>query len=225
MDSIKEIQVKTVLLGESGVGKSCIILRYINGIFSSTHSSTILSTFSSKKIKFDENTLITLNIWDTAGQEKFRAITKINYQDAAVIILVFDLTNKTSFNVIKDYWYPQVKENAPENVILVLVAAKCDLEDRYEVDLNEAENYAKEIDAIFKKTSALDNIGINELFQEIGKKILSYDNFNGRIVDRRTKSLENIEFENSLNISNNKNKKKTEQKNQKANKNKDGKCC
>ena len=225
MDSIKEIQVKTVLLGESGVGKSCIILRYINGIFSSTHSSTILSTFSSKKIKFDENTLITLNIWDTAGQEKFRAITKINYQDAAVIILVFDLTNKTSFNVIKDYWYPQVKENAPENVILVLVAAKCDLEDRYEVDLNEAENYAKEIDAIFKKTSALDNIGINELFQEIGKKILSYDNFNGRIVDRRTKSLENIEFENSLNISNNKNKKKTDQKNQKANKNKDGKCC
>ena len=225
MDSIKEIQVKTVLLGESGVGKSCIILRYINGIFSSTHSSTILSTFSSKKIKFDENTLITLNIWDTAGQEKFRAITKINYQDAAVIILVFDLTNKTSFNVIKDYWYPQVKENAPENVILVLVAAKCDLENRYEVDLNEAENYAKEIDAIFKKTSALDNIGINELFQEIGKKILSYDNFNGRIVDRRTKSLEYIEFENSLNISNNKNKKKTEQKNQKANKNKDGKCC
>ena len=225
MDSIKEIQVKTVLLGESGVGKSFIILRYINGIFSSTHSSTILSTFSSKKIKFDENTLITLNIWDTAGQEKFRAITKINYQDAAVIILVFDLTNKTSFNVIKDYWYPQVKENAPENVILVLVAAKCDLENRYEVDLNEAENYAKEIDAIFKKTSALDNIGINELFQEIGKKILSYDNFNGRIVDRRTKSLENIEFENSLNISNNKNKKKTDQKNQKANKNKDGKCC
>ena len=225
MDSIKEIQVKTVLLGESGVGKSCIILRYINGIFSSTHSSTILSTFSSKKIKFDENTLITLNIWDTAGQEKFRAITKINYQDAAVIILVFDLTNKTSFNIIKDYWYPQVKENAPENVILVLVAAKCDLENRYEVDLNEAENYAKEIDAIFKKTSALDNIGINELFQEIGKKILSYDNFNGRIVDRRTKSLENIEFENSLNISNNKNKKKTDQKNQKANKNKDGKCC
>ena len=225
MDSIKEIQVKTVLLGESGVGKSCIILRYINGIFSSTHSSTILSTFSSKKIKFDENTLITLNIWDTAGQEKFRAITKINYQDAAVIILVFDLTNKTSFNVIKDYWYPQVKENAPENVILVLVAAKCDLENRYEVDLNEAENYAKEIDAIFKKTSDLDNIGINELFQEIGKKILSIDNFNGRIVDRRTKSLENIEFENSLNISNNKNKKKTEQKNQKANKNKDGKCC
>ena len=225
MDSIKEIQVKTVLLGESGVGKSCIILRYINGIFSSTHSSTILSTFSSKKIKFDENTLITLNIWDTAGQEKFRAITKINYQDAAVIILVFDLTNKTSFNVIKDYWYPQVKENAPENVILVLVAAKCDLENRYEVDLNEAENYAKEIDAIFKKTSALDNIGINELFQEIGKKILSYDNFNGRIVDRRTKSLENIEFENSLNISNNKNKKKTDQKNQKAHKNKEGKCC
>ena len=219
------ISVKVVLLGESGVGKSCIILRYINGIFSSTHSSTILSTFSSKKIKFDENTLITLNIWDTAGQEKFRAITKINYQDAAVIILVFDLTNKISFNVIKDYWYPQVKENAPENVILVLVAAKCDLEDRYEVDLNEAENYAKEIDAIFKKTSALDNIGINELFQEIGKKILSYDNFNGRIVDRRTKSLENIEFENSLNISNNKNKKKTDQKNQKANKNKDGKCC
>ena len=225
MDSIKEIQVKTVLLGESGVGKSCIILRYINGIFSSTHSSTILSTFSSKKIKTDENTLITLNIWDTAGQEKFRAITKINYQDAAVIILVFDLTNKTSFNVIKDYWYPQVKENAPENVILVLVAAKCDLENRYEVDLNEAENYAKEIDAIFKKTSALDNIGINELFQEIGKKILSYDNFNGRIVDRRTKSLENIEFENSLNLSNNKNKKKTDQKNQKANKNKEGKCC
>ena len=110
MSIVKELQVKAVLLGEVGVGKSCIILRYINDIFSSAHSSTILSTVSSKQIKINENSTITFNIWDTAGQEKFRSITKINYKDAAVVILVFDLSNKISFDELKKYWLPEVKK-------------------------------------------------------------------------------------------------------------------
>ena len=202
MSLSKEIPIKAVLLGEAGVGKTCIILRYINDIFSSTNSSTILSTFSTKKVKINENTTIAFNIWDTAGQEKFRAITKISYQDAAVVILVFDLTNKASFDVLKEYWFPQVKEYAPDNVIIAIAAAKCDLVDNYEVDLNEAESYAKDNGALFKKTSSLDNIGINELFQEIGEKILTFENFDRMIVEKRVKTLAMLELENNEDINN-----------------------
>ena len=115
------------------------------------------------------------NIWDTAGQEKFRSIVSLNYKDAAVIILVFDINNQNSFKCIKDYWYPQVRDKAPKNAILALVGAKCDEIKGDSIDEFEAQNYAKSINAIYKTTSSLQNIGINELFDEIGNKILSSD--------------------------------------------------
>ena len=206
----KEIVIKTVLLGEAGVGKSCIILRYINDIFSYNHISTILSTFSTKKVILNNNKLITFNIWDTAGEEKFRAIAKINYKDAAVIILVFDITNKYTFQSIKDYWYPQIKEEAPRDAIMALAAAKCDLFEEQEIEFDEVETYAKSIDALFHKTSSLNNIGISELFEEIGKKILSFENFPDLIYERTmsNSSLQMDEESNDVVTENNNNEKK-----------------
>ena len=221
---IKEnLRIKTVLLGETGVGKSCIIFRYINDIFSLNHVSTILSTYSSKAIKIN-NKEITFDLWDTAGQEKFRSIAKINYKDAAVIILVLDITNNLSFQSIKDYWYPQVKQNAPENAVIAIAVAKFDLKDKQEVDLDEVENYASSIDALFKITSSLDNTGINELFEEIGKKILSVDNFLGTIIERTPTKLSNKidEDSNDLNSNNTMENKKNDKKNMKKKKDR---CC
>ena len=184
--SQNEIKIKVVLLGESGVGKTSIILRFINNIFSKNQVSTILATFSSKRISYNDNKdIILYNIWDTAGQEKFRSIAKINYKDAGVIILVFDITNQNSFENIKEYWYPEVKENAPEHAIIALVAAKCDLIEELEVNFEEVESYVKSINVIYKKTSSLTNKGIDELFEEIGKKILSFDNFEEMIFVRK----------------------------------------
>ena len=102
------------------------------------------------------------------------------------------------------------KKNAPDNVIIALAAAKCDLVNNYEVDLDEAESYAKSINALFKKTSSLNNIGINELFQEIGEKIVTFENFDEMIVEKRVKTLALIEIEN-IEANNNKNNKKIKQ--------------
>ena len=174
----KSIPIKTILLGESGVGKSCIILRFIHNLYIPNHISTILCTCTTKKIAFNNNKdLISFDIWDTAGQEKFRSISKINYRDAEVVILVYDITNEVSFNCIKEYWYPQVKEDCPENAIIALVGSKYDLVDECKVNENEAKAYAESINAIFMTTSSLSNIGIEDLFDTIGKKILSYDDF------------------------------------------------
>ena len=181
----KELEIKVVILGESGVGKSCIIIRYENNIFSHINLSIILCSNVSKTISLnDDKNVIKYTIWDTAGQEKYKAITRIHYLDADVILLVFDVTSEDSFNCIKEYWYPQVKENAPENAIIALVESKCDLKDDYNVDMDELSSYAEKINAIFKETSAKDDFGITELFEEIGNKILSYDNFKDTIYKR-----------------------------------------
>ena len=104
---------KTILIGESGVGKTCIIVRFINGKYEEGTMSTTGANFISKSVKFDEyNESVLFQIWDTAGQERFRGLTKIFYKDARIIILVYDSTNRKSFEEIKNYWYKQIKENA-----------------------------------------------------------------------------------------------------------------
>ena len=219
----KEIDVKVVLLGESGVGKSCIILRYTNDQYSDNNLSTILCSTESKLVSLNNNNdLVKFNIWDTAGQEKFRAISRINYRDADVIILVFDITSPESFQCLKEYWYPQVKENAPKCALLALVAAKCDLKNDLKIDLTAAKTYAEEIKAMFKETSSLSNSGINELFQEIAEKILTSDNFK----DNNKKKRNNIpEMTNDDEGSDNSDKTGTTHlKNFKTNKEK-SRCC
>ena len=220
----KEIDIKVVLLGESGVGKSCIISRFANNIFTQFNLSTILCSNTSKTISLNENKdIIKYSIWDTAGQEKYRAITKNHYQDADVILLVFDITDEISFQNIKNYWYPQIKENAPENAIIALVASKCDLKDECKVDLDDVNKYAGKVNAIFKVTSAKDDFGINELFEEIGYKILSYDDFK-KMIFKRNKTFitdETTEDDESVNPSN----KTLEMIKQKSKKNGGGKGC
>ncbi len=110
-------EFKLVLLGESGVGKTSIIKRYIKDEFDDGQIATKCASFDTKIIKLDEfnEKYIKLNIWDTAGQEKYRALSKIFYKEASAAILVYDTTNKKSFEEIKDYWYNQVKECSQEN--------------------------------------------------------------------------------------------------------------
>ena len=109
---------KVVLLGESGVGKTCIIARFINNTFEDNIISTTGTSYAGKNMTFDEfnGKTIKFEIWDTAGQEKYRALTKIFYKDAGVAILVYDITRKESFEEIKNYWYNQIKEYAPKNI-------------------------------------------------------------------------------------------------------------
>ena len=109
---------KVVLLGESGVGKTCIIARFINNTFEENLISTTGASYAGKTMTFDEyqGKSIKFEIWDTAGQEKYRSLTKIFYKDAGVAILVYDITRKESFEEIKKYWYNKIKEFATKNI-------------------------------------------------------------------------------------------------------------
>ena len=110
---------KVVLLGESGVGKTCIIARFINNTFEENLISTTGASYAGKTMTFDEfgGKSIKFEIWDTAGQEKYRSLTKIFYKDAGAAILVYDITRKESFEEIQKYWINQIKEFAPKNII------------------------------------------------------------------------------------------------------------
>ena len=114
---------KVVLLGESGVGKTCIIARFINNTFEDNIMSTTGASYAGKTMSFDElnGQSIKFEIWDTAGQEKYRALTKIFYKDAGVAILVYDITRKESFEEIKNYWYNQIKDFAPKNISKIII--------------------------------------------------------------------------------------------------------
>ena len=108
---------KVCLVGQSGVGKTCIIERFVNDEFREDEPPSISASYSEKLIQFDEyeGKAIKFHIWDTAGQEKYRSIGKIFYKDANAAILVYDITNQKSFDEIKNYWYEEIKANTPEN--------------------------------------------------------------------------------------------------------------
>jgi len=196
MDDENAKSVKAVLLGESGVGKTCIIARFINNTFENNIMSTTGASYAGKTMSFDEfgGKCIKFEIWDTAGQEKYRALTKIFYKDAGVAILVYDITRKESFDEIKDYWYNQIKECAPKNIVLGIAANKCDLYDNEQVSEDEARNFANEIGAVFKLTSASTNQGIEELFKGVGCRVLD-PNYSENSDSNENKKNSNIKLD------------------------------
>ncbi len=162
---------KLVFIGDSGVGKTCIISRFTQGIFENNVNSTRGASYSNKIIDVN-GTPLSLDIWDTAGQETYKSLTKYFYKGAKMALLVYDITRKESFDNIKSFWYDQIKEFGDEGVILGIVGNKCDMYDDEAVPEQEAREYAKSIGAIFQLTSAQNNSGINELFKNIGAKYL-----------------------------------------------------
>ena len=165
------IPCKVVLLGETGVGKTSILTRYVAGSFSQLVMTSTSSTYVTKNIVVDNNK-IKFQIWDTAGQEKYRSLAKIFYQSAAVAILVYDITIKTSFEGIKEYWAKEIAQNAPEDIIIALVANKSDNYIEQQVSNQEGKDLAKHLNAIFQPTSAKLGSGINELFNIIAEKFI-----------------------------------------------------
>lgn len=171
MDDSGAESLKVVLLGESGVGKTSIISQLMEQEYNDEQTSTTGATFSTKTMNFNDKALC-FEIWDTAGQEKYRALTKMFYKDAGAAILVYDITRQVSFEELKNYWANQVKENAPKKIVLAVAANKSDLIDSEQVDEKTGREFAKEIGAIFKSTSAKNQKGIEELFKDVGSKYL-----------------------------------------------------
>ena len=163
--------VKVVLLGEAGVGKTCIISQFISGIFDPDTISSLSAQFITKTLEYKKyNKSLKFEIWDTAGQERFRSLAKIFYKDAKVICLVYDITSKKSFEELKNFWQEQqTKLNVDGEPIFAVVGNKYDLYETNQV-ADDAKNFAKSIGAIFQYTSAKLASGINELFNNLGEK-------------------------------------------------------
>ena len=216
--------VKIVLVGESGSGKTSIIQQFAYKIFDDNCASSISSQYISKVISFpDLKRSLKIEIWDTAGQERYRSMAKLFYQDAKIIIFVYDVTSRQSFDELINYWIPEVKNAVNiENVIFGLVANKSDLYEIESISSEEGMKLADNIKAVFQKTSAKLGFGIGTLFDNLGRTYLnpSFDykkqendekeNFEkNKINEEREKIRAKARGENTkIKISNNNNKKK-----------------
>ena len=163
--------IKIILLGDSGVGKTNIISRYLKDEFNINSASTIGTTFGIKEF-IRNNITYNLNIWDTTGQEIYRSVTKLFIQGAKIVILVYSINNISTFESL-DYWYNSITEICDENVILAIVGNKADLFDQEEDDKDfvpeeKGQEYAEGKKAIFKSVSAkIDKKGIDSLFDQL----------------------------------------------------------
>ena len=153
---------KLIFLGDQSVGKSCILNRFLNDTFIEDYQATIGLDFQSKNIQI-ENQDIHLLLYDTAGQEKFRSLIPMYTRDANIILLVYDITNKESFNHLSD-WLKDLTNINLDEVILAIVANKIDLSGKREVTLEEGKKFAEEHNFVFQEISAKTGIGFSDLF-------------------------------------------------------------
>ena len=169
------IPCKVIMVGDSGVGKTSIIGRYLNK-FNEKEKSTIGASFSNK-ISIIDKYKISFDIWDTAGQERYRSVSSIFYKEAYLCIFVYDITEPNSFENIKNYWYKTVMENASPKIILGIAGNKNDLYEKEKVKEKEVQKFCKEIDALYFSTSALLNSSIDDMFTKLGKKFIASQTF------------------------------------------------
>ena len=165
----KEHSLKILLLGDTTVGKTCFLKRYTDDTFQDAYLSTIGFDFTFKYITLKSGKKVKVQLWDTAGQERFRTIAKSYYKGAHGIILIFDVTNRKSFDNIKN-WLIQIKEEAPNRTCVILVANKIDSEERV-IKKEEGENLAKINNLKFFEASAKENINVTEAFESIAEDI------------------------------------------------------
>ena len=163
--------VKITLLGSSGVGKTCIIKRYTEGSFDENNQSTSGASYSQKLIVV-ENKQIQLDLWDTAGQEKYRSLGRHFYKDAYIVCLVYDITNSQSFEDLKEKWYNDLKTFGEKNNVLAVVGSKSDCYEKEDVTEEEAREYANSIGAVFMLTSAKTGANIDLLFDTLIRQYL-----------------------------------------------------
>ena len=164
---------KILLLGDCAVGKSCLLLRYCENSFQESHLATIGLDFRLKTITLENNRKIRIQIWDTAGEDRFRSITRNYYKGAHGIVLIYDVTDQQSFQHIKD-WVDKIKEESKEGVIIYLVGNKIDLIDKRIITNADGKKLSEEIKIKYYETSAKDSIGVNEVFENLVKDM---DNF------------------------------------------------
>mmetsp|Transcript_3165 Transcript_3165/g.8084 ORF Transcript_3165/g.8084 Transcript_3165/m.8084 type:complete len:213 (-) Transcript_3165:688-1326(-) len=161
---------KLVLIGDSGVGKSCLLLRFADDAFTESYISTIGVDFRFRTVKMDKKT-VKLQIWDTAGQERFRTITSAYYRGADGIIMVYDTTSSDSFDHVND-WLKEVNRYASEGTCKLLVGNKCDRTADRAVTTEQAKEFADDLGVAFLETSAKTAKNVEEAFLTMAGELI-----------------------------------------------------
>ncbi|XP_049851799.1 ras-related protein Rab-2B-like [Schistocerca gregaria] len=160
---------KYIIVGDTAVGKSCLLMQFTDKRFQPMHDLTIGVEFGSRTIMID-NKRVKLQIWDTAGQEKFRSITRSYYRGASGALLVYDITRRETFEHLSS-WLEDCRKCSSNNTVIVLVGNKCDLEPDRQVTREEGENFAKKNNLEFIETSAKTAENVEEAFVRTSYKI------------------------------------------------------
>ena len=156
---------KIVLIGDTSVGKTNILSKYLKGEFEPKSKSTVGVEFGVKNFKI-ENNIVKVQIWETAGEERYRSITNAYYKGAKGSLLIYDITNKKSFENIEK-WISDLKANTGDNISMILLGNKTDLEEKREVSIEEGKNKAEFYNITFMETSAFNGNNIQEAFNEL----------------------------------------------------------
>lgn len=169
MSSEYDYLFKLLLIGDSGVGKSCLLLRFADNSYTESYISTIGVDFKIRTVDIDGKT-VKLQIWDTAGQERFRTITSSYYRGSHGIIVVYDVTDQESFNNVKQ-WFKEIDRYATEGVTKLLVGNKSDLTAKKVVDYDVAKEFADSMGVQFLETSAKDSTNVEQAFLAMARQI------------------------------------------------------
>uniref|UniRef100_UPI00358E5A9F ras-related protein Rab-2A n=1 Tax=Myxine glutinosa TaxID=7769 RepID=UPI00358E5A9F len=160
---------KYIIIGDTGVGKSCLLLQFTDKRFQPVHDLTIGVEFGARMITIDGKQ-VKLQIWDTAGQESFRSITRSYYRGAAGALLVYDITRRDTFNHLTT-WLEDARQHSSSNMVIMLIGNKSDLESRRDVKKEEGEAFAREHGLVFMETSAKTAANVEEAFINTAKEI------------------------------------------------------
>jgi len=166
-----DLLFKLLLIGDSGVGKSCLLLRFADDAWSDTYISTIGVDFKIRTLDIDGK-VVKLQIWDTAGQERFRTITSSYYRGSNGIVVVYDITDMTSFNNVKQ-WMTEIRTYAREDVSRFIVGNKSDLAAQRAVPTDTGMSFAQSQGVPFLETSAKNSENVNRLFTDMTKEIMA----------------------------------------------------
>jgi len=165
---------KVVLLGEGCVGKTSLVLRYVQDKFNDKHLTTLQASFLNRRLNIDGKR-VNLSIWDTAGQERFHALGPIYYRDSHGAVLVYDITDEDSFQKVKN-WVKELRKMLGDEICLCIAGNKIDLEKDRNVQTSEAEEYSRSVGAKHYHTSAKLNRGIEEMFLDLTKRMIQKQN-------------------------------------------------
>ena len=182
-----EETIKIILIGNSGVGKTAIINRFDTDKFIKDIPSTISSSFIVKQIEIDGKKLI-LNIWDTAGQERFKNITASYYRGGNGVLVVYDITDRDSFENLNS-WLIEIEKNANKNVYKLLIGNKCDLEDKRKVSFQEGKDFATSNGMQFIETSAKTDTKVKDAFEILTQEIIKASLTKDKGMEKKDKSV------------------------------------